>query len=383
MPQARSLIRASIPVYRPRLPDADRLLPYLRRIDDARIYTNWGPLATELETRLARHFGLPDHAVVSASSGTSALVGAILAGAGRATPERPLALLPAFTFVATAVAVEHCGYRPHLVDVEPGDWAVCLDRLVSHPRIDEVGLAIVVAPFGRTVAQDACFRFRERTGIPVVIDGGASFEGVSDAPSRALGSVPTALSFHATKSFSTGEGGAVVTTDERLSATVVRALNFGFHASRNSEAPSTNGKMSEYQAAIGLAELDGWRDKRQALLGAAQRYRDAFASLDLRQALVTAPDIASCYALFEAGTTLISGRLQGDLADSRIDCRLWYGRGVHGQQYFRSVSRDGLAVTEDLLPRLVGLPMAPDITDEAIARTADVVASALQAVPAT
>jgi dTDP-4-amino-4,6-dideoxygalactose transaminase len=375
-------MRASIPVYRPRLPDADRLLPYLRRIDDARIYTNWGPLAAELETRLARHFGVPDHAVVSAASGTSALVGAILASAGRATAERPLALLPAFTFVATAIAAEQCGYRPHLVDVEPGDWAVRLDRLATHPLLDKVGLAIVVAPFGRTVAQDACVEFRERTGIPAVIDGGASFEGVSDAPAHALGPVPTAFSFHATKSFSTGEGGAVVTTDERLSAAVVRALNFGFHASRNSEAPSTNGKMSEYQAAIGLAELDGWRDKRQALLHAAQRYRDAFDDVDLRRSLVTAPDIASCYALFEAATGVVSSRLQRELVDSQIDCRLWYGNGVHDQHYFRFVSRDGLAVTEDLLPRLVGLPMAPDMTDEAIARTADVVASALQAVSA-
>ena len=372
-----------IPVYRPRLPDADRLLPYLRRIDDARIYTNWGPLAAELETRLARHFGVPDHAVVSAASGTSALVGAILASAGRAAADRPLALLPAFTFVATPIAAEQCGYRPHLVDIERGDWSVCLDRLLRHPRLHEAGLVIVVAPFGRTVSQHACVRFRERTGIPVVIDGGASFEGASDAPSCALGPVPTAFSFHATKSFSTGEGGAVVSTDERLSAAITQALNFGFHASRNSEAPSTNGKMSEYQAAIGLAELDGWSDKRQALLCAAQRYCDAFEDADLRSSLVTAPGIASCYALFEAATEAVSSHLQRQLADSQIDCRLWYGDGVHGQRYFRSASRDELAVTDDLLPRLVGLPMAPDITDEAIARTVEVVASAVQAVSET
>jgi hypothetical protein len=50
----------TIPVLRPLLPQADRLLPYLRRIDASRIYTNWGPLASELECRLSGQFGLTD-----------------------------------------------------------------------------------------------------------------------------------------------------------------------------------------------------------------------------------------------------------------------------------------------------------------------------------
>src|SRR5579862_9688398 len=94
----------AVPVLRPLLPSADDLLPYLRRIDETRIYTNWGPLTVELESRLCDRFGVPEPGVVSAASGTHALVGAILATAGRATPERPVALIPALTFVATAVA---------------------------------------------------------------------------------------------------------------------------------------------------------------------------------------------------------------------------------------------------------------------------------------
>src|SRR5262249_12400972 len=78
-----------VPALRPLLPPADRLLPYLRRIDAARTYTNWGPLACELERRLCAHFDVPDKCVISAGSGTAALVGAILATAGRAKKERP------------------------------------------------------------------------------------------------------------------------------------------------------------------------------------------------------------------------------------------------------------------------------------------------------
>src|SRR3954452_20462497 len=89
---AADQVEPTIPVLRPYLPSAERLLPYLRRIDATRVYTSWGPLALELEERLCRCFSLPRGGVVSASSGTSALTAAILAAAGRAAPGRRLAI---------------------------------------------------------------------------------------------------------------------------------------------------------------------------------------------------------------------------------------------------------------------------------------------------
>src|SRR5438445_9304826 len=104
---------------RPLLPSAERLRPYLERIDASRIYSNFGPLVLELESRLAQRLSLPAGGVTSAANGTAALSAAILATAGRATVARPLALMPSFTFVATAVAAEQCGFRPYLLDIDP------------------------------------------------------------------------------------------------------------------------------------------------------------------------------------------------------------------------------------------------------------------------
>ena len=123
--------------------------------------------------------------------------------------------------------------------------------------------------------------FRERTGVPVVIDGAASVERLEDDPRRLTGDIPVALSFHATKSFATGEGGAVVTTDPAVGRAVVETLNFGFFDRRESRVPSINGKMSEYHAAVGLAELDDWPAKRRAFGDVADRYRDRFAASGL------------------------------------------------------------------------------------------------------
>src|SRR5437764_1859360 len=92
-------LEVAIPVLRPCLPSAERLLPYLRRIDATRLYTSWGPLALELEERLCRVFSLPHGGVVSASSGTSALTAAILTAAGRGAGGRRLATVPALTFL--------------------------------------------------------------------------------------------------------------------------------------------------------------------------------------------------------------------------------------------------------------------------------------------
>jgi len=366
-----------VPVFRPQLPDAARLLPYLRRIDDSRTYTNWGPLVTELEQRLASHFGLAEHRVVSASSGTAALVGAILATAGRASLGRPLAIVPAFTFVATAIAVEQCGYRPYIVDVDPDTWALDPEELCGHPRLDQVGIVVVAAPFGRPIPQESCRTFRRRTGIPIVIDGGASFEALCNDPSQHIGDVPVALSFHATKSFSTGEGGSVVSTDRAVSTLVAQALNFGFHETRNSSMASTNGKMSEYHAAVGLAELDGWREKRHALHEVADRYRTRLAAAGVLDRFRGAPEVAGCYALFEAEHALQSHRLQDHLQRAGVEFRLWYGGGLNRQRYFEDVAQDTLDVTGELSPRVVGLPTAPDLEERVIDQVVSVIVTAI------
>ena len=360
-----------IQILRPLLPDAGRLLSYLRRIDTNRKYTNWGPLASELEDRLAAHFCVEPGAVTSAASGTSALVGAILGTAGRARPDRPIAIVPAFTFVATALAVEQCGYRPHLVDVDADRWQLQMDAVANHPLLDQVGVVVPVAPFGRAVPQAPWLDFERRTGIPVAIDGGASFEALGQAPAAFVGDVPVALSFHATKSFSTAEGGSVVTTDPRRGIAVSRALNFGFFDDRECRATSTNGKMSEYHAAIGLAGLDGWHDKRMALQEVACAYRRQMEAAGMGDRLLASPDVASCYVLFRAEHRGEAARILRNLESANIECRLWYGRGVHCEPYYAAVSHDDLPVTDRAAVLTIGLPVAPDLPDAAVRRVVD------------
>lgn len=357
-----------VPVLRPRLPRLERLQRYVRRIDESRIYSNFGPLSVELERRLSNRLGLPEGGLACAASGTAALAGAILAVAGRASEARPLALLPAFTFVATASGAEQCGYRAFLADIDPETWMLNPDRLLSHPELHRVGLIVPVAPFGRPVPQEPWRIFREKTGIPVVIDGAASLDCVVDAPDRFLGDIPVALSFHATKSFSTAEGGAVASTKIELTKLVSQALNFGFCETRDCAMPSTNGKMSEYHAAVGLAELDEWTEKLSSLHAVSNRYRSLLSPSNLAERLFAAPAISAAYVLFlcrDPGQCL---GIRKALESRGVDFRLWYGAGLQHQTYFSSFERDELPITESVAPRLIGLPVAPDLSESAIRR---------------
>lgn len=367
-----------IPVLRPQLPDADRLLPYLRRIDDTRVYSNWGPLALELEERLARHFALPPGAVVSAGSGTSALVGAILASAGRAGEERRLAIVPAFTFVATAAAAECCGYDVVLADVDSETWMLDADQVASRSDLNRVGVVVPVAPFGRPVPQQPWLRFRDATGIPVAIDGAASFELATAAADGALGPLPMALSFHATKSFATGEGGGVAATDVDLVERAGQSLNLGMSGSRDSATPSVNGKLSEYHAAVGLAELDGWEWKREAMESVIGLYRETFDRLGVGDRLVLAPDIASVYVLFQADSEHEAREVAASLTRAEVSYRFWYGAGLQAQTVYASRPHEPLPATETLAVRLLGLPFAVDLTAAEVERIAGAVLQGLE-----
>ncbi|MGF7153228.1 DegT/DnrJ/EryC1/StrS family aminotransferase [Novosphingobium gossypii] len=360
----------------PILPTADAIAPYLRLIDKARMYSNQGPLVRLLQQRMATLLSLPADTLVAASSGTAALTAAILAHAGEASTERPLALCPAYTFVATATAARHCGYEPYLADVSAQTWTLDPDQVTRHPMLARIGVVIPVSAYGRPLDVAAWSRFQQETSIPVVIDAAAAIEALATGTMRPEPNVPLALSFHATKAFGCGEGGCIVWSDPALAADARQATNFGFGDSRNSTAASLNGKMSEYHAAVALAELDGWAAKRAAFARAAQAYRAAAAREGLpADTLMAHPDVASAYILHRRRDARSAERLRVALDAANIEARLWYGHGLHRHDHLLNAPRDALPETERLAGAMLGLPMGCGLGAADIARVVAVLAA--------
>ena len=364
-----------LPVCRPQLPPAQAIARYLEQADATRHYTNRGPLVQRLEARLADRFHLATHCVRTASTGTSAIEIAVLATAGPARPDRPLALLPSYTFAATALAVERLGYRPLMVDIDPVTWAMDLDAAARHPDLDRVGVIVQVAPFGRRHDLAGAEALLQTTGIPVVIDAAASFESMLDAAPHVSKTVPVTLSFHATKTFSTGEGGAVIWDNPAGAEALIRAANFGFNYSRRSDSAGTNAKLSEIHAAVGHAMLDSFDQRRQDYAATLHQWRKALQPLPGRVHL--APDLASVYVLWEAPGAADLTLAQNALTAANIDSRLWYETGLHLMPHFAGPAGQSHPVTESMGGRLLGLPMAHDLARSQIDRVVTTILAAL------
>ena len=361
-------------VCRPLLPDAGQLISDLKSIDRRRWYSNWGELNRALEEGLCAHFGFAERGCITASSGTDAITAALIAAAGRGTAARPYCLMPSYTFVATAVAALNAGYTPYFADMNPDTFALDPRSLTSHPALQRAGAVVVVAPYGKPVDASKWRTFFQETGVPVVIDAAAGFDAVASKQLAVTAEVPVALSFHATKVFGTGEGGAILCSDAEFVRRCRRVLNFGMLGDRRSMVAGINGKLSEYHAAVGLAELRNWSKKRIAFIRVADTYWRAALNNGLEDQILVERGWASSYVLYVAVTAAAASAAVGKLSAIGIDHRYWYGRGLHQEPAFADFPADPLPVTENLSARLIGLPVSIDLADSAINRVIDVLA---------
>ncbi|MBL4810821.1 MAG: DegT/DnrJ/EryC1/StrS family aminotransferase [Rhodobacteraceae bacterium] len=374
------MMQLPIPVFKPLLPPAAKIAAYIVQADAARHYTNRGPLVQKLEQRLASALSHGEHCLSCTSTGTSAIEAAILAHAGPAQSGKRLAFLPSFTFAATALAVQACGYVPHFVDIDPETWALRPEEIAAHPLRAQAGLVVSVAAFGKMPDIGALEELQAASGLPVVLDAAAAFETLLDRPEVISTQLPLTLSFHATKTFSTGEGGAVVWDDAAAQARVVQVSNFGFHHSRECRVAGINAKMSEYHAAVGHAMLDSFDARRADYARIASLYADLAAKRALPGRLHLAPDVSSAYIIFEAHSTDVLDKCQAYLHAHQVETRRWYERGLHVQPYFAPLpsgqNDNDLAQTEALAGRLLGLPMAHDLSAETIEYVLDMLQAA-------
>jgi dTDP-4-amino-4,6-dideoxygalactose transaminase len=343
---------ASIPVAWPQLASVEAALPYLRSVDASRTYSNFGPLNGRFEARLAEHFGVAPDCVVTCCNATAGLSLALQRTAGR------YCLMPAWTFAASAHAATAAGHRPWLVDVEPETGALTPEIALSAlDQIDpgDVAAVMPVAPFGLPIDPLAWDAFAAASGVAVVIDAAAGFDGLR------VGRSPAVVSLHATKVLGIGEGGFLIARDPGAIGEARRRSNFGFDQGRDAGLGGGNAKLSEMGAAYGLAGLDHWGAQRRAFVAVLGRYRAALAGVpDLK----LAPGLGESWVASTFNIEAPEGavlEIERRLNDAGIATRRWWGGGLHRHRCFRDLPRGDLTATDRLAARTLGLPCWPGL----------------------
>ena len=352
----------------PDLPATAELAPWLQRIDANLWYTNNGPLVHEFEQRLAAFIdgGVGRHCV-TLSSGMSALelgLRALGIGAGHRV------LMPALTFPATALAAARSGAEPVFADVCPKCWmltpAIAREAL-ARVRIDAV---MPVATFGHPLPATEWDVLARETGVSVLADAAAALG------EQAVGrDAHWAFSLHATKPMGIGEGGLFVSADGAIAEAVRRLANFGFAGGVLHSPQGANAKLSEYAAAIGLAQLQRWPRLRQRRLDVHDDYRRRLAALPgvQLQAQFDGPPAVLVVRLPVADATAAAAALARD----GIEIRRWYLPPLTEHPAFRNARRVGpdggirLTVTEALAGTLIGLPFHTRLAGSEAQRVVD------------
>lgn len=307
----------------PKMPMSHSIVPYIKSIDAAQWYSNFGVLERELRERLEDKYGAHVVTVSSCTAGLE-LMYRHWKDSGHSSTE-----LPSLTFPATILAAKREGLFVEFTDVDPDTWV--------HEK---------VAGFG--VPVDGYW-----------VDAAAAFG------EQEVKSYQTAVfSLHATKAVGAGEGGFIVTHDARLAEKFRRQTNFSFEGGI-STGWGTNAKMSEYACAVALASLDAWdREPWLQLFDWYAKYLPTQLVTPQKRPRGVYPIIAvklQAHADIESVMALMFSR--------GIETRRWYYPPMHLHPMIcAKASTPNLPVTDDLSKRLLGLPYHLFLTEEDVAR---------------
>ncbi|KAA9129743.1 aminotransferase class I/II-fold pyridoxal phosphate-dependent enzyme [Marinihelvus fidelis] len=335
--------------------------------------TNRGKLVQQFERELAKFLGVKH--CISMCNGTVALEIAI-----RALSLEGEVILPSFTFIATAHALQWQEITPVFCDISPDTF--CIDPCKIESLINPKTSAIVgVHVFSRPCDVDALQRIADRHGLKLLFDAAHAF-GCSYG-AKTIGGFGNCevFSFHATKFFNSFEGGAVTTNDDQLAEKIRLMQNFGFAGYDNVVHIGTNGKMTEICAAMGLTNLENIDSFLRVNKRNYDLYREKLSGLKGLE-LMCFDEAEKCnwqYIVVEVEETfpLTRDKLMEKLHRENVVARRYFWPGCHRMQPYRSKMQSlgqRLSITESLSSRLLVLPTGTAVGPDDISRVCRLIA---------
>ncbi len=362
-----------ITVTSPLLPELNSLIPYLEDIWKRKWLTNNGHYHQELEKALCEYLGVKYISVFS--NGTLALITALQAlrvvGEVITTP---------YSFVATTHSLWWNGIKPVFVDIEPDTLTLNPDKIEA--AITPQTTAILpVHVYGNPCNMERIQDIADTYGLKVIYDAAHAF-GVTKSGQSVLNFGDLSiLSFHATKVYSTIEGGAIICHDEKMKKRIDYLKNFGFADETTVVAPGINAKLNEVQAVFGLLSL---KEVDQAILRRKEITSFYRKSLEPVKGIGLLPELKEIVTNYGYFPIFVDENKYGMSRDKLYE--KMKNNGVFGRRYFYplisdfstykglpSSTRANLPVAYKAADQVICLPLHHNLEEEEIKRVIEVI----------
>ena len=367
------IFQEKIHVGRPNIGDRHELLSRINDLLDRKWLTNNGPYVQELEQRISNLLGVKH--CITTCNGTVALEIAI-----RATELTGEVIVPSFTFIATAHALQWQEITPIFSDIDPKTHTLDpgqVEKMIT-PRTSGI---IGVHVWGKPCDIDILTQIAQKHNLKLIFDASHGFSCTYKG--KAIGNFGDAevFSFHATKFINTFEGGAILTNNDELAQKIRLMKNFGFAGYDNVIYLGINGKMNEVSAAMGITSLESLEEFITINQNHYRQYQNEFSNIP-GLSLFTYDEKDQCnyqYIVVELDqsiTHLSRDQLIQILHAENVLARRYFYPGCHRMEPYRSYfPHAGLLLpeTEKLTERIIILPTGTGVSSEEITKICDII----------
>ncbi|MFJ7219495.1 DegT/DnrJ/EryC1/StrS family aminotransferase [Amycolatopsis sp. NPDC098790] len=369
-------------VGRPNVGDRTRLFERLDGALDRLVLTNSGPLSLEFEQRISELTGAKHCiATVNATTGIQMAVRAAGIRAGQKV------IVPSFTWVATAHALDWIGVVPVFCDADPKSGTADPAHVEALIEPDTAGI-LAVHVFGYPCMVDALEKVADKYGLPLIFDAAHAFGSTYQGkPIGGFGAAEV-FSFHATKWINSFEGGAITTDDDELAVKLRGMRNLGLSVDHEHTWTGTAGRMNEAAAAMGLTSLE-IMDELFAVNERNHRlYQEGLAGVPGVRVRPMAPGERANHQYIvieidEAVSGVHRDRVHTEMFANNILTRRYFHPGCHQVEPYRSAPHvhapQPLPRTEALVEQVLALPNGMAIGPAEISGVCEVIAEVVDA----
>lgn len=369
----KNYISPPLHVGKPNVGERSALLSRINDMLDRRWFSNNGPLVQEFEKSISEFLGVKH--VVAMCNATVALE-----IASRALNLHGEVIVPSYTFIATAHALQWQEITPVFCDMDPATHNLDpakIERLITPKTTGILGVHV----WGRGCDTAAIEEIAARRNLKVMYDASHGF--ACSKGGRMLGTFGECevFSFHATKFLNCFEGGAVVTNNDDLAEKMRLMRNFGFQGFDNVIYLGVNGKMSEIHAAMGITNLEAVEEIIAANLRNYEAYRAGLADVPGVSLIYYDPAEQNNYqyVVIEVDPE-VCPRNRNEIVEAlhaqNIIARKYFWPGCHKMEPYRSLQPNAgllLPETERIAARVIVLPTGQTVEVETVARVCEVI----------